>query len=223
MFYFSRVSFSTQPRRTSKLVVTLDPSKFSEKNQRLFHIGDGLSFEACVALHNQSSPVVVPQLYYNPVKQLKLPYPPNTAAFLYYCSSPEKPRIAGELRLRVASSDDYASFESGSDLLTLDGRPWSRSLCRVSSRYIPLYKKLREEGFIPDDLDAVLSTFTKVSTRGSQEIYMLNNPFIVDFFIGSQVFTVVTEQGMKKIKLTFEDGRIRMSPYTGASKSSSLD
>ena len=227
VFYFSRVSFSIQPRRTSKLVVTLNPSKFAEKMQRRFHFENRLSFEAWVALHNQSSPVVVPQLYYNPSSRLlqRPPYPPNTAAFLYYCTSPGRPRIAGEIRLRVASSDDYASFEIGSDLLGIDGRPWSRSLCTVSQCYIPLYEKLREEGFVPDDLNAVLSTFTKVPTRRNQEIYLLNDPFIVDFTIRSPTFTVVTEQGMNRIHFihSFVDCRTRMLPYTGASKSSPLD
>ena len=58
----------------------------------------------------------------------RLPYPPDTKAFLYCSMSPEKPRISGELRLRVTSSDDAASFESGSDLLQLDDQPWSRAL-----------------------------------------------------------------------------------------------
>ena len=40
----------------------------------------------------------------------------------------KKPRIAEELRLRVTSSDDPASFDSGSDLLRTDGLPWSRPL-----------------------------------------------------------------------------------------------
>ena len=55
-------------------------------------------------------------------------YPPDTKAFLYYSIPPGKPRIAGELRLRFASSDDHASFENGSDLLRKNGHPWTRSL-----------------------------------------------------------------------------------------------
>ena len=43
--------------------------------------------------------------------QARGPYPTDTKAFLYYSTSREKPRIAGELRLRVISSDDAASFE----------------------------------------------------------------------------------------------------------------
>ena len=63
-------------------------------------------------------------------------YPPDTKVFLYYFIPPGKPRIAGELRLRVASSDDYASFEGGSDI-------WLRLLYSVSKYYTPLYEKLK--------------------------------------------------------------------------------
>ena len=39
-------------------------------------------------------------------------------------TSPEKPRIAAELRLRVVPSDDSAPFESRSDVLRLNGEPF---------------------------------------------------------------------------------------------------
>jgi hypothetical protein len=100
--------------------------------------------------------------------------------------------------------------------LRLDGRPWSRSLCSVSKHYFPLYEKLREEGFVSDDLDAVLSTFTRVPK--CQPIYTLYDPFIVDFSRHLR-FSVVTEKGMEIsiLKGTFEDQRpTRMMPYTGA-------
>ena len=88
-------------------------------------------------------------------------YPSDTKAFLYYFTSPEIPRIAAELRLRIALSDDPASFESGSDLLRTDGLPWRRSLYALSQYYFPLFEKLREERLVPDDLDTVLSTFAQ--------------------------------------------------------------
>ena len=89
-----------------------------------------------------------------------IPYPPDTKAFLYYSTLPGKPRIAGELRFRVTSSDDPASFESGSDLVDKNGQTWSRPLFVLPKYYIPLYEKLREELFVPDDLNTALSTFS---------------------------------------------------------------
>jgi hypothetical protein len=144
-------------------VVTLDPNKFAETKQQRLRIGDMVYFRPYIRLHNQSSPVVSPLLTYdrmeNNLKRFRRSYPPDTKAFLYYFTSPEIPRIGGELRFRVASSDDAASFESGSDLMKINSQAWSRPLFVLSKGYIPLYEKLREELLVPDDLDAVLSTF----------------------------------------------------------------
>ena len=147
-----------------------------------------------------------------------MPYPPYTTAFLYYFTSSKKPRIAGELRLRLVSSDDHASFESGTDLLTFDGQPWSRSLYSVSKYHIPLYEKLREEGFVSDDLDAALSSLPRKTYR-CQELYTLNDTFTFDFSSPILYLTVITEQGMERLRVVgpYDESRqIRMSPYTGA-------
>ena len=110
---------------------------------------------------------------------------PDTKAFLYYFTSPENPRIAEELRLRVLSSDDPASFESESDLLLLNFQPlaWSCPLYVLSKSYIPLFENLREERFVSDDLDAAVLTLTPRSPRYRQRqlLYTLNDTFIVDF------------------------------------------
>ena len=151
-----------------------------------------------------------------------LPFPPDTKAFLYYWMSPEKPRIAGEIRLRVTSSDDAASFESGSDLLRTNGRPWSRPLPFLPKHNFPLYEKLREEGFVSDELDKVLSSSPpKISNyRGGTRLYKLNDPFIVDFSIKSLCFLLITEKTIETLLVIniFEDQRKvrKIAPYTGA-------
>jgi hypothetical protein len=151
-------------------------------------------------------------------------YPWGTKAFLYYSIAPEKPRIAGELRLRVVSSDDPASFESGSDLLLTNGRPWMRPLYGLSKYHLPLYEKLREDQIIPDDLDSVLSKLPSGSlkNRRSQLLYTLNDTFILDFSSASYFF-VITEQGVEQLPLKsiFWDSRTPhnhtpIKPYTGA-------
>ena len=175
-------------------------------------------------LHNQSAPVIVPGLSYDIVTRSKpLQHPPDTKAFLYYFTSPENPRIAGELRFRVASGDDPASFKKGSDLLKLNGQPWSRPLCDVSKRSIPLYKKLREEGLVPEDLDAVLSTFPRIYPRyrDRQLLYTINDTFTVDFSFRERFYSVVTEKGMETLPLIgqFAERRPKLrSPYTGIYK-----
>ena len=157
-------------------------------------------------------------------KMIRPPYPPGTNAFLYYSIAPEKPRIAGELRLRVVSRNHHASFESGSDLFLANGRVWSRSLYGLSKYLIPLYEKLREERFIPDDLHAALSNLPLERSRNRrvQVLHTLNDTFVVDFSRRSRMpLFVITEQGVEKLTLhrqMFSDERKiwRDTPYTGA-------
>jgi hypothetical protein len=209
-------------------VVTLDPNKFAEKKQQRLHIGGYQSFQVqpYIRPHNYPSPVISPRLVYDTKresgKQIYISYPPDTKAFLYYFTSPEKPRIAGELRFRIASSDDLASFESGSDLMKTNGQPWSRPLFVVSKSHILLYEKLREELLVPDELDAILSTFPHKTFqyRRSQFLYTLNDTFIVDFSSRVENLSVITEKGIVTLPFTgpfFElhEGR-RSIPYTGA-------
>ena len=152
----------------------------------------------------------------------RLPFPPNTNAFLYYSNPPEKPRIAGELRLRVTSSDDPASFETGSDLLRSNDRPWSRPLYAIRKHYNHVYESLREDQLVSDDLDAILSFLSLEAPdyRQSHYLYTLNDAFILDFSKYELPFFIITEQGMERLNLVklFFDGRrmIRMSPYTGS-------
>ena len=159
-------------------------------------------------------------MVYDELGKTRVPCPPDTKVFLYYCIPPEKPRIAGELRLRVTSSDDPASFESGSDLLRSNGQPWSRPLHALPKYYNPLYEKLREDQLVPDDLDAALSTLPSPypKYRRSHHFYSLNDTFILNF-CHPMVLLVITEQGTERVPLMkmFSDSHDqRKSPYTGA-------
>ena len=148
-------------------------------------------------------------------------YPPDTNAFLYYTVPSGKPRIAGELRLRVASSDNPASFATGLDLLKIDGQLWSRPLLAISKYYSPLYAKLRQDGLVPDDLASILSTLPKAPRYShSQILYTLNDTFIIDFSIPDLSFPIITEQGRETLRFSsqFCDHRYSRQgrPYTGA-------
>jgi hypothetical protein len=199
------------------IVLTLDPKKFAEKKQQRLRIGNVQSFTPHVSL--QSGPVKRVQLFYglDPGGKRELFHPPDMKAFLYYSMLPEKPRIAGEMRLRLTSSDDPASFESGSDLLRANGQPWSRPLISLAKYYSPLYEKLREEGFVPDDLDAALSTLPPI--RQSYFLYTLNDTFTLDFSSNMSKLSAITEQGVGRSALCnlFVDYRkLQSKPYTGA-------
>ena len=199
---------------------------FTEKKQRRMHIGNLTRFTFHVVLNNQWRPFRIPALVYDSTKTPSgglFTTPPDIKAFPYYFTPPERPRIAGELRLRVASSDDPSSFESGSDLLKPNGQPWSRPLYGLSKYYIPLYEKLREERLVPDDLDVILSSFPPAASKYGliQVLYTINDTFIVDFGKHARVFSVVTEQGMEKLPFfaLFCESRLKNNPrlpYTGA-------
>ena len=135
--------------------------------------------------------------------------------------SPEKPRIAGELRLRVTSSNDATFFENGSDLLRPDGQMWSHPLFLLPKVLSPLYEKLREDQLIPDDLDKVLAALpSRRSNRRSHFLHTLNDTFIIDFSCRKWIPCVVTEQGIHRLPLhnVFTDNRkiCKEVPYTGA-------
>ena len=217
-----------------RVIVTLDPNKFAEKKQQPFDIGNQYRFKPKVALLKQPSRVLTCLIFYDHANNEKVDFPPDTTAFLYYSTSPEKPRIAGELRLRVTSRNDPASFESGSDLMLTNGQLWSRPLHCLSKYYVPLYQKLREDQLLPDDLVTALSTFPsrRCHYQRSHFFYTLNDTFTVDFSSRTLYFIVVTEQGVENVALhtLFPDRRLRMqrvrrpSDYTGAlCKSPSLD
>ena len=226
-FHAFSIFFQSMGRETKNglhVILTLDPNKFAEKKQKRLNLDNLQSFRPHVSLFKQSSLVMAPRMEYDISQEARMRtrrmYPPDTKAFLYYFNLPENPRIAGELRLRVTSSDDPASFESGSDLLRTNGRTWSRTLYGVSKYYIPLYKKLREELIVPDDLDAALSSFPSKNPlyRQGHFLYTLNDTFIINF--GTVRFFVITEQGMENLPFDrkFYDARkmYNTRPYTGA-------
>ena len=170
-----------------------------------------------------------PRLWrWSPGSQARQPAAPVLPSILLHVSR-KKPRIAGELRLRVVSSDDPESFESGSDLLLPNDRLWTRSLNSLSKYYLPLYEKLREERLVPDDLDTFLSTLAskRLCYRRSNLLYTLNDKFIVDFSIRYSALFIITEQGVEAIKihnLFFDDRKMYCrAPYTCIYKLPFLD
>ena len=105
--------------------------------------------------------------------------------------------------------------------MQIDGLPWSRPLYILQKHYLPLYRKLREEGFVPDDLDSVLLTlpFTRLKYSLHQTLYTSNDLFVVDFS-KFRSNTIITEQGVGILVKCdmFVDCRdmYRGTPYTGA-------
>ena len=211
--------FTRKNGRVRYGIVTLDPNKFAEKKQQCLHIGNRLSFTPFVSL-KKSSHFINSGLYlfYAPsnIRVSHHPrYPPDTKAFLYYSMSSEKPRIAGELRLRVTSSNDTALFESGWDLLRPDGQIWSRSLFIFQSSTILCMKNRGK-------INLSRTTWIRFWPSSPQKKFLSpKSTFIVDFSFKRWVPCAITEQGgMQTIQFQhiFTDCRDngKVEPYTGA-------
>ena len=207
-------------QKTKHFIVTLDPKKFAEKEQQRLHLGDKQTFKPTTVLHDQ--PILSPRLIYDTYTlsgtRILVAYPPEANVFLYYFAPPERPPISGELRMRVTSSDDPASFQSGYDLLKPSGQPWIRPVPVISKYYSSLYEQLREDKLVTDHLDEVLTTFSMAPPKyTSQFIFTLNDPFIFDFSVNERFINVATEQGVESLRLykTFINHPKRISPYIG--------
>ena len=105
LLFLSKYKRGRRPINDRHVIVTLDPKKFAEMEQRCLHIGNLQSFTPSITLHNR---VMTPRLWYDERQHIDtdtvtpsrrcLSIPPGTKAFLYYFTSQQRPRIAGELR-----------------------------------------------------------------------------------------------------------------------------
>ena len=108
------------------------------------------------------------------------PYPSETKAFLYCFMSPEKPRIAGELRLRVTTSDDRLSrvgWTSCEQMVNYDRVHFMLFQILISS----VSKTEGRTNFVSDNRQSFIDfAFNKPYPRGHLS-YTLDDTFIVDF------------------------------------------
>ncbi|KAG6841598.1 hypothetical protein C0991_009354 [Blastosporella zonata] len=87
-------------------------------------------------------------------------FPDKTHGFLYCHRNPNLPVTAGQVRFRLTTSADPASFEEGTDLMRHDGAlPWSIPLLHLRlAATAPLEALAIQDGLIePHSLDAIRS------------------------------------------------------------------
>ena len=116
-----------------------------------------------------ASSVVAPHFFYYPTTPHGARFLPDSKAFLYYFTSPEKLHIAREPRLRVVSSDDSTSFESGSDLLKPNGR------CHFTSSQNIVFHCMKKRGKIYMFLTTWIhfpSCNSKISPNSTSLVYV---------------------------------------------------
>ncbi|PSS29808.1 hypothetical protein PHLCEN_2v2704 [Hermanssonia centrifuga] len=118
---------------------------------------------------------------YGRVHQQQYRFPEGTHGFLYYHSPEWAPRLAGQLRFRITSSPNPASFSSGTDL-KWHGIPWQRPLLALSRLrdFDAMEDILLRDGLVSKDtlLACDKSATLRSGVYGSSRlIYAFGQPF----------------------------------------------
>lgn len=111
-----------------------------------------------------------------------LPFPADSRGFIYYHTSPSIPKTAGELRFRLTQGDDPQRFQSGSDLLLVDGLPWNIPLAAIAhNRTHRIFRRLLlRDNLVSPALMDLCAGFPITRSR-SRVIHSLGQPFHVEF------------------------------------------
>ncbi|TFK46181.1 hypothetical protein OE88DRAFT_1648743 [Heliocybe sulcata] len=64
----------------------------------------------------------------------KIRFPPGSRGFLYWHLDPDAPLLSGQVRFRITTSSDPATFPNGRDLQLPDGGTWNISLFDIARR-----------------------------------------------------------------------------------------
>jgi hypothetical protein len=114
--------------------------------------------------------------------EVELHFPSQTQGFFYYVPGPAHAPVAGEVRFRITSNAEPASFEHGHDLLLPHSpAPWRIPLIAIIQRkqnYALMFEQLRKDGAIGDDLVAHLrEEMSPVIRRTMHIVHSLGQPF----------------------------------------------
>ncbi|TFK45333.1 hypothetical protein OE88DRAFT_1221970 [Heliocybe sulcata] len=119
-----------------------------------------------------------------------IPFPSDSQGFFYWHLHRDGPPITGQVRFRITTSSDPATFPSGRDLQLPNGRTWHISLFDIArrSQYSGLRAHLLSEKVVTKN---VLDTAMNVSARngtaiahpvtGSLLIWKFGQRFLVEF------------------------------------------
>ncbi|PIL30044.1 hypothetical protein GSI_07956 [Ganoderma sinense ZZ0214-1] len=120
--------------RSRQKIRTLDPSKLTPDDYIDISHKSSPTLSAILRSSNSppASPRSNPQIIWVPCASSS--FPAGTHGFLYYHVGPYSSPIAGELRIRVTSSRDPASFATGSDLLDERSMLWRYPLYKMVCR-----------------------------------------------------------------------------------------
>ncbi len=122
-------------------------------------------------------------------------FPEGTHGFFYYFSPDWAPRLAGQLRFRITSSPDPASFSSGTDLQR-NGVPWSKSLASMSrwnDGFDMLQHSLSRDNLVSEDTLSLCRRVASLPRRNPPRIlYAFGQPFYMKFGSKSAMHVIDT-------------------------------
>lgn len=157
----------------------------------------------CVQLLHQNHLLVIPPNG-APIQVSFMYAYPKSPAFLYYHLPPGLPEMAGEVRIRLVSSPNPSSFDSGTDLIQREGM-WSLPLIALASNpsYTGLVDLLLRDGLVtPATLSAckrICDQHPKLFAHYLSRIILHNitQPFFLN--LTKTVFWVFVVRGNKAL------------------------
>ncbi|TFK46179.1 hypothetical protein OE88DRAFT_1041024 [Heliocybe sulcata] len=169
--------------------------------------------------------------------QKNIPFPMDAQGFLYWHLEKAAPPLSGQVRFRITTSSDPATFPSGRDLQLPDGRIWHMSLFEIAreSKYSGLRAHLLSEKLVTAK---VLDTALDISgshgpeirrpAAGSLLIWKFGQRFLIDlqshyvylWVIGNSTAERLYLQRLFSVRVC-ESGstgiskRVNRTPFTG--------
>ncbi|TFK46571.1 hypothetical protein OE88DRAFT_1667622 [Heliocybe sulcata] len=178
---------------------TLDPRRLYSKD---FLVLSGLSSKHPRVIAADDIPGV--DLSYCRQGRTRLAFPSGTQGFLYWHLEADAPALAGQVRFRITTSSDPATFPEGHDLQLPDGRTWNISIFRIAR--MSSYAGLRAQ-LLSDKLVTVQLLDTALTVSGSNGV-KIEHPSSSSTFVWKfrQTFAVELESTSIRIWLLGSSG-----------------
>ncbi|KAJ7183951.1 hypothetical protein C8R46DRAFT_521085 [Mycena filopes] len=207
--------YSKTPLLSTLNPLSLQPSDYFDLSG---HRQRAIAFENTL---ESTNPTII---YRRDAQGRVLPFPAQSAGFLYFHRERDAAPLEGSLRFRVSENAPPSSFEAGQDLLLPTGSPWQLILPQVLQSQSTLQtlgeQLLRENLITTDQVSGCRTVFgTRHGTSPSWTLFRLSQEFPVDFQKRPTVRTVAESVRETQVFLfsfqTTSQPRKHICPFTG--------